>query len=746
VQQPLGAVLTSRAGALLLAAAYIAAAELGLALAFPGTNVSPVWPPSGIALAALYVGGLRFWPAVGVGAFTINCLYFLNQAAVPLPAAILGAALLAIGNTLEAVAGAYLLRRVSGQANPFDSLRGVLGFILLPVVLACVIAASIGVTSTRFFGVTGGTGFTELWLTWWIGDASGVMTVAPFLIICQYHQWRWPSRQRITEAGLLLLTVCISSVLVFDGGLTIAAQHYPIAYLLVPSVLWAVLRFHALGAAASLLLISMIAVVATVNNSGPFGRPTVNESLLLLQLFIAMLSSTALSLAAVLIERNQLAERLQESNRELQRLAFYDGLTGLANRRLFKDRLEQAVLQAERSGQSSALLFLDLDNFKHINDELGHDAGDRLLQVVAERLTACVRQGDSVSRLGGDEFTVLLRDVEDAKAAAVVARKIIMVLRQPIACNGHQITATTSIGITMTPVDSTDNRTLMKYADLALYRAKARGRNTYHFFTEELNRVALERQQLEEGLRQALLRDELSLQFQPVVRLDDGKPAALAALLRWQHPTGGVLELADFYSIAEDAGFSTDLGHWYLRAACREVTQLRTEHGVSITVAVNLPLRLLCDPVLPDLVESTLKEFGVDSLWLKLEVSETMLMQDATLISAILLRLKQLGVTVSLDHFGSAACPLQQLRRLPVDILILEPTLIADLSIDPDATNLVAAVISLAHQLQFSVIAEGVSTEQQATLLRAHGCDFVQGPFISQPLQAEHLPRLLHAA
>lgn len=731
---------------ILLLVAYIAAAELGLELAFPNTNVSPVWPPSGIALAALYLAGLRYWPAVALGAFSINLFYFLKSASLATSLALTGAAMLALGNTLEAVVGAYLLQRFAGHPKPFETLRGVFVFVSLAAMLACMLAATIGVTTTRSLGVTGGSSYLELWLTWWVGDASGVLIVAPVLIAFRQLQWRWPTRQRLAEALLLTVVIVLSSVLVFDSRFHLATQHYPIAYLLLPSVLWAVLRFHVHGVAAALLLIGLIATAGTVHGSGPFTQPTINESLLLLQLFIAMLVCTALSLAAAIAERDTLAQQLQASNGELQRLAFYDGLTGLANRRLFRDRLDQAILTAKRGGQGAALMLLDLDNFKRVNDTLGHDAGDKLLQIAAQRLASCVREGDSVSRFGGDEFTVLLRAIDDAKGAAVVARKMIVSLREPIDLNGHTVTATTSIGITLMPTDGMETQVLMKNADMALYRAKMRGRNTFHFFTDELNQRASQRQRLEVELREALQQQQLCLHYQPVVRLHDRQLVALAAQLCWQHPRRGLLSYDRFGAVAEESGISVELGQWQLQALCQQARKLQQQSPSPLPLAMTMTLPQLCDPVLPNLLETVLTANGSPPLWFKLAASEAVLTEDGTLIAAVLFRLKRLGIHVSIDHFGSAACPLRTLRQLPIDTLQIDHELVAALTTDPDAGEMIDAVVTLAHQMRFTVTADGVATELEARLLQEHGCDWAQGTFIGQPLPAEQLDQLLHAA
>ena len=424
---------------------------------------------------------------------------------------------------------------------------------------------------------------------------------------------------------------------------------------------------------------------------------------------------------------------MKQSQERMERLAFYDTLTDLANRRLFADRLEQAVRQAVRHGRPAALLYLDLDNFKRVNDTLGHEAGDVLLKTVAERLRTCVRDEDTVARPGGDEFTILLQEVQDARAAGKVARKILSQLQAPIVLGSHEVRVTTSIGITLTPDDGTDPATLTKNADLAMYRAKERGRDNYQFFADEMNTRAMERLLLENDLRVSLANDGFELYYQPKVRIRSGEVVGLEALLRWKHPKRGLLRPRQFMQIAEESGLIVEIGHWVLRNACQDAARIRNATGLPLHVAVNLSAKQFADPNLPKTVSSALAGAELDPGCLELEITESMLMGGVDDASKSLGALRELGVTLSIDDFGTGYSSLYYLKRLPIDLIKVDRGFVRDIPHSADDMAITAAVIAMAHQLNLAVVAEGVETRAQAEFLEAHGCEYGQGYLYGRP-------------
>ena len=425
---------------------------------------------------------------------------------------------------------------------------------------------------------------------------------------------------------------------------------------------------------------------------------------------------------------------LKNLNHEMQRLALNDELTGLANRRLFVDRLEMQLRTARREKNLLALLFLDLDKFKRINDTLGHDAGDQLLITVAERLKRCVRANDTVARFGGDEFVILLTDITDPLSVTHIAQLILASLKQPITLNQHEIIVSTSIGITLAPTDGLEAESLVKNADLALYRAKDQGRDCYHYFTEELNAQAIRQLVLEQELRLALSTDQFTLAFQPQFDFKMGQLICVEALLRWRHPAHGTVFPNDFVTVAEETGLIVPIGNWVLRNACKQVRQLQLETGRNIKVSVNLSMRQFHDEQLEDNIAQALSFSGLKARHLELEVTESMLMGDVDMVVARLTRLKSTGVSIAIDDFGSGYSSLSYLRKLPVDVLKVDRAFVRDIPEQLHDMEITAAVIAVAHKLGLKVVAEGVENIDQRDFLMINRCDYAQGYFFSKPL------------
>ena len=430
---------------------------------------------------------------------------------------------------------------------------------------------------------------------------------------------------------------------------------------------------------------------------------------------------------------------LKEANSAMKQLALFDVLTGLANRRLFIDRMGQSIVACQRRKTIAALLFLDLDQFKRINDTLGHDAGDELLLIVAERLKSCVRAQDTVARLGGDEFTILLNDIHDVQSITHIANQILKDLKEPIMLGKHEVIISTSIGITLTPNDSQEVDSLMKNADLALYHAKERGRDGYYFFTEELNTKALKLLHIEQELRHALQMDEFSIVYQPQVCLKTGTISSIEALIRWHHPIRGEVAPDEFIKIAEETGLIVQIGEWVLRNACMQTQMLQQLTGQNIRVAVNLSSRQFSDPNLEQVIEDVIIETGLNPKYLELEVTESMLMNNIDRVIDQLNRIKSTGTTITIDDFGSGYSSLSYLKRLPVDILKVDREFVRDIPEDLNDMEITSAIIAIAHKLNLKVIAEGVENIDQRDFLVINKCDYAQGYYFSRPLTFEDL-------
>jgi len=428
------------------------------------------------------------------------------------------------------------------------------------------------------------------------------------------------------------------------------------------------------------------------------------------------------------------------SEERIHHLAHYDLLTDLPNRVLLQDRLHTALERMRRSGEHLAVLFLDLDRFKNVNDSLGHPVGDRLLQIVAHRLDTVVRDQDTVARLGGDEFLLILEELRDPQYAGLVARKILETLSEPVRIEQHDIYIGASIGISVFPGDGSDAEALIKNADTAMYRAKELGRNNYQFYTPQLTLLSLERFELERGLRLALEREELLLHYQPQASVDDGRCVGAEALVRWQHPEKGLIAPDRFIPLAEETGLILALGRWVLRAACAQARRWQ-EMGRPLRIAVNLSGQQIVHGDIVATVSEVLAETGLAPQWLELEITEGFVLSHAEAGVHALERLKALGIKLAIDDFGTGYSSLSYLKRLPVDRLKIDRSFVQGVPEDRDDAAIVTTIIAMARSLQLEVIAEGVETEAQLAFMRQHGCEEYQGYFLARPLPLAEFER-----
>ena len=440
---------------------------------------------------------------------------------------------------------------------------------------------------------------------------------------------------------------------------------------------------------------------------------------------------------------------VSETRALVQQMAYsaqHDFLTGLPNRMLFNDRVGQAIAFSARHRNKIAVLFLDLDGFKHINDSLGHPIGDKLLQSVTQRLVDCVRGSDTVSRQGGDEFVVLLSEVKHLEDAAITARRMLQAVAQVHSIDLHDLHVTASIGISVYPDDGVDAETLVKNADTAMYQAKEKGRQGYQFFKPAMNARAVERQSIEEDLRRALKREEFCVLYQPKIDLKTGEVAGAEALIRWIHPTRGMIPPAQFISVAEECGLILPIGAWVMREVCRQARAWTVADLPPTTVAVNVSAMEFRVEEFPDTLFAILEETGLDPTRLEIELTETVLLKRADSVASILRRVRERGVQVALDDFGTGYSSLSYLRRFPVDALKIDQSFIRQITTAGEDTAIITAIIAMARSLNLRVIAEGVETLEELTFLRAHHCDQAQGFYFSPPVRADQFERLLRGS
>lgn len=719
---------------LLLGLAYFVTGWLGLKIPYVGTHITLVWLPTGIAVAALLRWKRQVWPGIYLGALFVNL-------ATGSPLAV--AAGIAVGNTLGPYLASRWLTRIGFHAE-FDRQKDV-GTLAAAACVGMSVSAFCGVANLFLAGLLPLQLIGYAWLSWWMGDTVGVLLAAPLLLSVT----RKNVGQLIRNGKELLLWLLVAAPvawLAFFQSYGALGQPLPLAFLTLPLFVWAAMRLGITGAALAGLIFSLIAAWGTATGHGTFFLYDTHISLFLLWSYMATTVLTGLLITALQAKRLQVEEALRENEEEIKSLAFFDPLTHLPNRRLLKDRLNQAMTLGARSGHSGGLLFIDMDNFKTLNDTLGHDKGDLLLGHVAHCLVGCVRKGDTVARFGGDEFVILLEELsknqdEAATQTRHVAEKIRVTLNQFNEPDGRGHYSC-SIGATLFSGHRDSVEELLKQADLAMYQAKAAGRNVVRFFDQGMQAVVNARVALETNLRQALYRNEFVLFYQPQVD-SDGYMTGVEALVRWQHPERGVVSPYEFISLAEETGLILPLGHWVLETACAQQVAWSTRPALShLTVSVNISARQFRHPDFTEQVMAVLDQTGADPSKLKLEITESLLLDNVEDIIAKMSRLKAHGVSFSLDDFGTGYSSLFYLKRLPLDQVKIDQSFVRDVLTDPNDAAIVRTIIALAQSLGIAVIAEGVETKAQRDFLAGVGCFAYQGYFFGRPGPVAEIERL----
>lgn len=498
-----------------------------------------------------------------------------------------------------------------------------------------------------------------------------------------------------------------------------------------------------------LVVMAGIAVVATLAALGPFAGQKIAQSVLmagvgLLVLPVAWVTAGPAGRRPQRTRAPVVAEQRPPRTQDQQKLSYlarYDPLTGLINRFLFGDRLQSAIARAKRDDNLVALMFLDLDDFKSVNDYHGHAVGDALLKQVAKRIIGSVRETDSVARIGGDEFTVILESAARLEDAGQVAAKILDAVAEPYIVGNRELRVTASIGIAMYPLDADSSQALLRDADIAMYSAKAAGLNNYQYFTPKLRQSASERLGLIEGLRRAVGTGEgLRLVYQPWIEADTGVVPGVEALLRWEHPEMGMVPTERFIALAEETDLIVPLGQWVMNTACSQLKAWHNSGLAPFAVAINVSPRQLRRGNLAEVVEDTLDRTGLDASWLKIELTERTLVEDTETARRTLDRLRNIGVAIAIDDFGTGYSSLSYLKSFPIDAIKIDREFVRDAVVDADTATVARSMVSLAKKLDLQVIAEGVETREQLDMVQDHGCRLIQGFYISRPLAVDRVP------
>lgn len=708
---------------------YILLAKLGLTFTSVADNITLIWPPTGFALFVLLVFGLRYWPWISIGAFAIN---------VSTDIPVLAAAGIAVGNTLEAVAGMYLLK-INGFNNHLSRVRDVLLLVFLAAAISTLISASIGAFSLAIFGVISWDIFTKAWTTWWMGDAMGNLVIAPLLLSWWYKDRIVFTHKSIFEAVFLFISLGFLTQFIFGAQYGLWDNEPPVSFMTFPFLIWASLRFGMRGATSSVLIIGVVLLVNIMLQQGPFSRGSTFESLTLLWLYTNFLAITSMVLASSISEQS-----CAETN--MRYLALHDHLTGLPNRMALNDRIEQFINSADRHNQSFALLYIDLDRFKTINDSLGHSSGDELLKTIGQRLLGCLRKDDVVSRIGGDEFVILINEVQRPEQLYKVLNKLIDSINVPVKVKGLELHTSLSIGISLYPNDGQDAETLLKHADIAMYRAKGMGRNTYLYYSADMKGLADNRFSIENDLRLSVLNNEFSLHYQPQFDAKNKTIKAVEALLRWRKPDGSYSPPNEFIPILEETGQIITVGAWVLEHACRQLSQWHAAGWDHLRLSVNLSSIQLNNEELASNITRVLDKYKLPSACLELEITESILIRHDSTVETNLKQLVKLGVRLAIDDFGTGYSSLSYLHRLSIDTLKIDRSFIENVPGDKNSEAIVHAIVGLSRGLNLTLVAEGVENDKQRAFVTELGCDYIQGFLFSRPLPQEEFGQLLFSS
>ncbi len=838
---------------MVLALSYAIVAKLMLSVSTANGNVTIFWIPGGMALAALLVCGMRFWPGVFVGAFIAGLL--VNDPP-------LVAFFIATGNVLETLFACFLFKRLLHGKLTLDQPHDFFSLALVAMVSAAV-SALIGPFTLLISGYLGWQNLAGSMLHWWQADVLGIVLATPFFLVWRHFPSHWFHGKKLIETVALVLLSLLAGMVVFLNLSPIAGQ-VALGYWMFPFVVWGAVRRGQHGATLIACMAAIQALTGAIQGKGFFANDIAATGLQNFWFYLLVLTFLGISLAIFVESRTRAQIALKDAetklktilntipdlvwlkdvngvylgcNRrfesfigkpeheiigktdydlfdreladffrhndlmtldkggintneqevtfatdshqetlestktpmfdhsgevigvlgighdiserkrtelEIQSYANYDQLTKLPNRRLFYDRLEQEVKRAQRERYFVALLFIDLDRFKDVNDTLGHDVGDQLLKEAAERIRFCVRDYDTVARLGGDEFTVILTELHNVSDVGRVAQDILDALSRSFALSEREVHISASIGIALYPDDALDANDLIKHADQTMYAAKNAGRGCFRFFIKSMQTAAEKRMQLSNDLRGALEAGQLEVKYQPIVDLQTGAIHKAEALLRWKHPKRGYIDPAEFIAIAEDNGTIREIGDWVFMQAAKHVKKLMAAHGLPLQISVNKsPVQFMRDDRSHDFWIDQLTEMGLSGSAIVIEITERLLISNDAKVNAKLRTFHQAGMQVSIDDFGTGYSSLAYLIRFDIDYLKIDYSFVNNLIVDTPQFALCETIVELAHKLGVKVIAEGVETEAQRDLLKGIGCDYGQGYLYSRPLSPDQFEEFL---
>ena len=705
---------------------YFVVAYIGITLQ-PYIKAPEFFELSAIAIAAVVAVRYGWVGVLGaiLGSEFYHLLYLPWQIALAL----------ALSAGLAAFLFSYLFKLFHPPVVVINQVSAVATFAFVVTPIICATHTVCVALILQHYSLTVWDGIAQRMLTWWFDELLIAYLTVPLLLSLLSYQKIYFSTQEKAEAAAILLGMAAVSWLAMHFSQLLGSSEILILVLLV-FVLWASLRFSSTVAHLAIFTAAIFAFMSVIFSDHALNSELYAQALLMLKIGLVVMIVGGLFVAAAFSERNHVET-------ELSKLANHDPLTGLPNRMYFQDFISRSLAHAQRQKHQVYLLFIDLDRFKKINDSEGHEVGDAVLKIVANRLNDVLRGDDFVARLGGDEFAVVFTHPPVNNAANNLARKVIRIISEPFDLNERRYSVGASIGISIYPNDTKDANTLLRQADLAMYQAKSK-QSGFEYFSEEMNTLAHEQLKIENGLRQALERKELVLMYQPKVDLRTNQVVGLEALVRWVTKTGVMIGPDKFIPIAEDAGLIIPIGRFVIEAACVQWVIWNNAGLNPPPIAVNISPRQFSDPSLIDDIKAAINSTGMESSMLHVEITESATMDDPEMTLKTLEQMHELKLHLYIDDFGTGHSNLGQLRRLPIDAVKIDKSFIDNILSNDDDAEIVTAIINLAHALKLRVVSEGIETKAQLSLLRALGCDEIQGYLISKPLLPDQVQRFFN--
>ncbi len=688
---------------------YSLAAYLGLYLAVPPGYATPIFPSSGIALGAVLVWGPAVLPGVFLGSFVVNAYLSIQEHPILFSYAI--GAVIGTGALLQAYFGFYIIRKWINLNNQLDLLNEILWFALLSGPVSSIVNATWSDAFLLLAGVSAKSNIFNNWLTWWMGDSIGILIFTPvFLILFAKPVNEW--RKKIIPIVLPLL---------LSFGIVVAAN----------------ITFHHTQL-SHIQYISQLDLKKTIEKIYLWYAWSLLLSGMIFCVFINII------LFIIYGQKNQIQKKVEEQTHTLNKLAHFDLLTALPNRLSFLEKLAESVYEAKKHHNSIAVCFVDIDNFKQVNDNFGHPTGDELLKKLAKLIRTKLHANDFMARLGGDEFGIIINDVYSKEHLENWLHGLIQFVNQPIQLNSFQVTRTISVGVALYPESSQIPDELLRIADIAMYRAKESGRNNFQIYNEEIHKLVHRRQQIDHYMFSAIENNEFYVLYQTQHDLQKNALVGIEALIYWDNDhLGGRVAPSEFISIAEENGLITQIGEWVFKKACEDFKLIQSEQTPdNLILSINLSVKQLEDRAFLKYANEIIKNLKIDKSTLFLEVTESALMKNLKKTVDVMQELKEDGFQFALDDFGTGYSSMEYLRNLPISVLKIDKSFIQDIFKDEKDEMIIRATIQLARGLNIKTIAEGVETPEQLHFLKAHGCDQGQGFYFSRPMTVEQLIKL----